>query len=108
KTLASALEFTYLVDLLLFPVGYVVAFVAPGSTTGLLLFVPLLVLLAVLHGDRAHQLDRAIALATYDPLTGLPNRTLFHEQLDKRLAGERSIAVLLIDLDRFKEVNDTL
>jgi diguanylate cyclase (GGDEF)-like protein len=108
KTLASALEFTYLVDLLLFPVGYLVAFVAPGSPAGLLLFVPLLVLLAVLHRDRTHQLDRAIALATYDPLTALANRTLFHEQLDKRLAEERSIAVLLIDLDRFKEVNDTL
>ena len=85
-----------------------IAFVAPGSPVGLVLFVPVLVLLAVLQGDRAHQLDRAIALATHDPLTGLPNRTLFHEQLDRRLDIERSIAVLLIDLDRFKEVNDTL
>src|SRR5207344_1075393 len=38
----------------------------------------------------------------------LPNRTLFHEQLDEQLAEARPIAVLLIDLDRFKEVNDTL
>ncbi|MDQ1512125.1 MAG: hypothetical protein QOG50_3969 [Actinomycetota bacterium] len=108
KTLAAALEFTYLIDLLLFPVGYVIAFVAPGSPAGLLLFVPVLVLLAVLHGDRTQQLDRAIALATHDALTGLPNRTLFHEQLENRLADERSVAVLLIDLDGFKEVNDTL
>jgi diguanylate cyclase (GGDEF)-like protein len=108
KDVVSALEFAYLVDLLLFPVGYVIAFVAPGSAAGLVLFVPVLVLLSVLQRDRAHQLDRAIALATHDPLTGLPNRTLFHERLNEQLAGPRSIAVLLIDLDRFKEVNDTL
>jgi diguanylate cyclase (GGDEF)-like protein len=108
KTLAAALEFTYLVDLLLLPVGYVVAFVAPGSPAGLVLFVPVLLLLAVLQGDRTHQLDRAIALATHDPLTGLPNRTLFHERLDDLLAAQQLIAVLLVDLDGFKEVNDTL
>ena len=108
RTLASALEFTYLIDVLLFPVGYVVAFVAPQSIAGLLLFVPVLVLLSVLQRDRKRQLDRAIALATHDPLTDLPNRTLFHERLDQQLADGRSIAVLLIDLDRFKEVNDTL
>ncbi len=108
KQLGSALVFTYLVDLLLFPIGYVIAFVAPDETAGLLLLLPLLVLISILQRDRTRQLDRAIALATHDPLTGLPNRTLFHEQLDEQLAGERSIAVLLIDLDRFKEVNDTL
>ncbi|HEV7526270.1 MAG TPA: EAL domain-containing protein [Acidimicrobiia bacterium] len=106
--LAKALGFAYLVDLLLFPLGYVIAFVAAGSPAGLLLVVPLLVLLSVLQRDRTQQLDRAIALATHDPLTGLPNRTLFHERLDERLALDRPIAVLLIDLDRFKEVNDTL
>jgi len=108
KDLIAALEFAYLVDLLLFPVGYVIAFVAPGSAAGLMLFVPVLVLLSVLQRDRKRQLDRAIALATHDPLTGLPNRTLFHERLDELLSDARSIAVLLIDLDRFKEVNDTL
>ncbi|CAH2602453.1 EAL domain-containing protein [Rhodovastum atsumiense] len=50
-------------------------------------------------------------LARHDPLTGLPNRALFHERLEEALAraqrGE-GFAVLLIDLDRFKEVNDTL
>ncbi|CAH2602437.1 EAL domain-containing protein [Rhodovastum atsumiense] len=50
-------------------------------------------------------------LARHDPLTGLPNRALFHERLQEALAraqrGE-GFAVLLIDLDRFKEVNDTL
>ena len=51
-------------------------------------------------------------LANYDPLTGLPNRALFAREAAKaitRLNQERrSFAVMTIDLDRFKRVNDTL
>ncbi len=51
-------------------------------------------------------------LALHDPLTGLPNRTLFHERVNAALAtaaaGGPGCAIVLIDLDRFKEVNDTL
>ncbi|MGN6389963.1 MAG: putative bifunctional diguanylate cyclase/phosphodiesterase [Burkholderiaceae bacterium] len=51
-------------------------------------------------------------LAHYDGLTGLPNRTLFYERLNMTLlqAGrsEWLVAVLFIDLDHFKMVNDTL
>jgi diguanylate cyclase (GGDEF)-like protein len=51
-------------------------------------------------------------LAHYDSLTGLPNRALFHETLRKTLAlGSRqgfAVAVLFIDVDHFKAVNDTL
>lgn len=51
-------------------------------------------------------------LARYDSLTALPNRTLFRERVDAALrrAGERrdAVAVLLIDLDGFTEVNSTL
>ena len=108
RQLTQALAFAYLVDLLLFPVGYVIAFVAPGSPTGLLLFLPLVVLLSVLQRDRTLQLDRAISLATHDPLTGLANRTLFLERVDAQLQRGASIAVFLVDLDHFKEVNDTL
>jgi diguanylate cyclase (GGDEF)-like protein len=52
-------------------------------------------------------------LARYDPLTGLPNRTLFRERVDHELRraepGRRAeIAVLLIDIDGFAEINNTL
>jgi len=52
--------------------------------------------------------DRAELAARHDALTGLANRRLFKETLDERLsrAGPPTIAVLLIDLDRFKPVND--
>jgi diguanylate cyclase (GGDEF)-like protein/PAS domain S-box-containing protein len=45
--------------------------------------------------------------ALHDPLTGLANRTMFQERLDQAfLVSERGVAVLWIDLDHFKEVND--
>jgi diguanylate cyclase (GGDEF)-like protein len=50
-------------------------------------------------------------LAFHDPLTGLPNRTKFNDATDKAVASARRgepVAVLLLDLDRFKHVNDTL
>ena len=48
--------------------------------------------------------------ATHDPLTGLPNRTAFMRHLGSLLAqtAGRRIALLMLDLSRFKEVNDTL
>lgn len=47
-------------------------------------------------------------LAFYDPLTGLANRTLFHRSLAEALASPGRTSVLLLDLDNFKTVNDTL
>jgi diguanylate cyclase (GGDEF)-like protein len=50
--------------------------------------------------------------ALHDPLTGLANRVLFREHVDRALAGSRRrrarIAVLFLDLDNFKVVNDSL
>jgi diguanylate cyclase (GGDEF)-like protein len=55
---------------------------------------------------------RSIYLAYHDPLTGLSNRLLFKEQLDAALKDgaetPNSIAVLFVDLDGFKDVNDSL
>ncbi|MCU1450167.1 MAG: diguanylate cyclase/phosphodiesterase [Acidimicrobiales bacterium] len=55
--------------------------------------------------DRQHELRRQ---ALHDPLTGLANRTLFAERVGSALEdGVGSIAVLFVDLDDFKGVNDT-
>ena len=59
-----------------------------------------------------HQAEENRHQALHDGLTGLPNRTLFHDRVHQALlAGKRDetqAAVMLIDLDRFKDVNDTL
>jgi len=55
--------------------------------------------------------ERITHLAHYDALTDLPNRTLFHEQIKRELAHatpDRQLAVLYIDIDEFKSVNDSL
>lgn len=55
---------------------------------------------------------RLRTLAYFDPLTGLPNRLYFQERLRDAIAqaqrGKSSPAVLFFDLDRFRDVNDTL
>src|SRR3954447_13357633 len=67
-------------------------------------------LLAVRRAGRESVASAREALT--DSLTGLPNRALFHDRLEQnlRLAERdgRGFAVMLIDLDRFKDVNDTL
>ncbi len=56
--------------------------------------------------------DRIQHLAHHDDLTGLPNRLLFNSQLEQALARAHrlgsSVALLFLDLDRFKIINDTL
>ncbi|QHG64849.1 putative bifunctional diguanylate cyclase/phosphodiesterase [Pseudomonas putida] len=51
------------------------------------------------------QLER---LAHYDTITGLPNRVLFQQQLAEATAEGHGLAVLLLDIDGFKQVNDSL
>src|SRR3954469_15529285 len=54
--------------------------------------------------------ERVAHQALHDPLTGLPNRLLFQERLERALARPvpPPVAVLLLGLDRFRAVNDTL
>ena len=62
--------------------------------------------------DRRAAEDRITYLATRDPLTELPNRVLLADRLAQAIAAAQrsqlSIAVLFVDLDRFKNINDSL
>ncbi|HYW64502.1 MAG TPA: EAL domain-containing protein [Bradyrhizobium sp.] len=61
--------------------------------------------------ERRRSEERIAHLAHYDALTDLPNRALFREQLDvelKKIVRGGQLAVLYIDIDEFKSVNDSL
>ena len=66
-----------------------------------------------LHEDvteKRHAQERISFLARHDLLTGLPNRSVLREEIERALAGSRrgeTMALLCLDLDRFKPVNDT-
>ncbi|MDX6570619.1 MAG: hypothetical protein QOH15_3197 [Gaiellales bacterium] len=68
--------------------------------------------LGQMYGRLRRQADDARHSALHDPLTGLPNSTLFSRSLeDEIVAAKRhasAASMLMIDLDRFKEINDTL
>jgi diguanylate cyclase (GGDEF)-like protein len=64
-----------------------------------------------LFAEVRSSIENAHALGMYDPVTSLPNRLHFRAEADKMLghdAGARISAMLFVDLDRFKNVNDSL
>jgi len=85
------------------------------GTTGLVVLGLMFVIFQYLVGElltskrRSEELQR---VATTDDLTGLPNRERFRQVVEQRIAGMQGtgdgFAVMLMDLDRFKEINDTL
>ena len=62
--------------------------------------------------DRRHAQERLAYMANYDSLTGLPNRVLFRDRLAQAMAraqrSGRPMALMFLDLDRFKLINDSL
>ncbi|WP_082443801.1 MULTISPECIES: EAL domain-containing protein [Stenotrophomonas] len=73
--------------------------------------VEVIVHLCALALEREEARNRIRRLAFYDDLTGLPNRNLLHAQTDQAIAtagaAGQALAVLFIDLDRFKQINDS-
>lgn len=68
--------------------------------------------LGITSNDRRAAEDKLREMANYDRLTGLPNRSLFLDRLAQALAKARRakqrVALLFIDVDRFKSINDSL
>ena len=61
---------------------------------------------ARLHAQVREQAERSAHAALHDPLTGLPNRTLLRSHVEVARGDREAFAVLLLDLDQFKPVND--
>ena len=58
--------------------------------------------------ERRRNEEHLYRLAHYDPLTALPNRLVLSATLDNAVRSQNSVTVLMLDLDGFKEINDTL
>jgi len=84
---------------------------AIGASVVLLIFAAGVFQLRRVVGDLAKSQEHAQELLGRDPLSSLPNRLLFSERLDRELGrlgrDDSGLAVLFLDLDRFKDVNDT-
>lgn len=98
------------------PGALMVRRIAPAAAGALLLVLAMVGWLLVRIRRSALQLEASRAqaqhLAFHDALTGLANRALFEDRLTRALAtargGAKSVALLYFDMDRFKDVNDSL
>ena len=111
---STNLGFQAFTDAVLLGLAPIAALAATINVVLVLLLV--LPIIAVARGANSSLRNAKLAqemqhLATHDPLTELPNRSLFLADLEtavSRLPSGSMVAVLLMDLDRFKEINDTL
>jgi diguanylate cyclase (GGDEF)-like protein len=104
------------------PGSSILKMLAPTTAATILAMIALMALLAFWLRRSTGQLHQTLAqlraseaqaqhLAFHDTLTGLPNRALFRDRLDHALSHARRgtpLSILLLDLDRFKRINDTL
>jgi diguanylate cyclase (GGDEF)-like protein len=78
----------------------------------ILLFIVLVPILRRVTLRIRRQMEEIEYRALYDELTGLPNRTLFRDRIEQAILAARrngtTAAVMLLDVDRFKEINDAL
>jgi diguanylate cyclase (GGDEF)-like protein len=117
RQLATALQFTFLCDLSLAPLGFAAALALPKSPGALLLLLPPMGLLAMLQWDRRQQIDKTIALgaafsdtsdlARRDVLTGVSNRLAWEEATARSEGLDSPVGVVLADVDGLKAANDT-
>ncbi|GGR18638.1 GGDEF domain-containing protein [Deinococcus ruber] len=78
-----------------------------GSVAQFLISSGLLALAQYAVGRLRHQLDQVKVAAYLDVLTGLPNRRYAQQLLERSMAQHRPFALVMLDLDHFKAVNDT-
>ena len=92
--------------------GAVMLLLAPiviAATAYSVLLIPLCLAPVAAIYNATLQSARSAHEARHDSLTGLPNRTAFHDAVGRTIRnGREQSSVMLIDLDRFKDVNDTL
>ncbi len=97
--------------------GMVTTYVAAGVATMALIFVPVIIVRFVIQVQQAYKdlqdaHQKILHLAYNDALTDLPNRQSFEERLtaalDDASRSDERVAVVFMDLDEFKQVNDTM
>jgi diguanylate cyclase (GGDEF)-like protein len=91
--------------------GFIAIIIGPITPRILGVTIPVLAAIYFTYKTYLEKVDQARSLAHYDSLTGLPNRNLFKERLEGALKLSESqrhmLAVMFLDLDHFKRINDT-
>jgi len=121
RVLAPALFRTYLVDLLLAPIGFLAALAAADHPLAVVTVLPLALLLALIATDRRERIEETIELndafetvstvARADALTGLANRRGWEEHVEAlesgRVGAGLPASAIVLDLDGLKRANDS-